>query len=251
MDSLFTQVEQWHGDQPWGDFLDAGTGKHSLHWVTNLPTKSCTAVTGDVYRAKQLKKQFNLRPQDEIVSGNWTDGNLLQGKKFYVVLADYLLGAIDGFAPYYQTKLFSRLREVTKNHLYVIGLEPFGDHPKEYGGKLINRIAKLRDACILLAGHRCYREYPRQWVVDELRNSGYNVSRSRSLPIRFGAKYINSQLDVCVRKLNFIPPGNFNAALQIEIENLRTEALDFCHRQGKITYGSDYIIAAQRHGGAQ
>ena len=246
MDSLFTQVEQWHGTQSWGKFLDAGTGKHSLKWITTLQTDSVTAITGDIYRAKKLQKEFNLRPQDLIVSGNWTDGNLLPGKKFDVVLADYLLGAIDGFAPYFQTKLFRRLRAVTKKHLYVIGLEPFPDHPKTPGGRLINRIARLRDACILLAGHRCYREYPQKWVTEQLQQSGYKVSHAKAIAIRFGPKYINSQLDVCKRKLNVIAPGNFNDSLRDEIEILRTEALMFCQQYGKIQYGRDYVIAAQK-----
>ena len=73
-----------------------------------LHTNSWTAVTGDSYRAKKLRKEFSLRPQDQIISGNWLNHELLEHRMFDVVLADYLLGAIDGFAPYFQNQMFQK-----------------------------------------------------------------------------------------------------------------------------------------------
>ena len=32
-DKLFGRIEAWHGDAPWGEVLDAGTGDHSLGWI--------------------------------------------------------------------------------------------------------------------------------------------------------------------------------------------------------------------------
>lgn len=37
-----------------------------------------------------------------MVIGNWQDENFLKDRVFDTVLADYLVGAIDGFAPYFQ-----------------------------------------------------------------------------------------------------------------------------------------------------
>ncbi|CAN0558261.1 unnamed protein product, partial [Ectocarpus sp. 8 AP-2014] len=45
---------------------------------------------------------FKVKTPDEIVVGNWRDEKFLEGQVFDTVLADYLVGAIDGFAPYYQ-----------------------------------------------------------------------------------------------------------------------------------------------------
>ena len=45
---------------------------------------------------------FAVKPPDEIVIGNWRDDNFLKDRVFDTVLADYLIGAIDGFAPYFQ-----------------------------------------------------------------------------------------------------------------------------------------------------
>lgn len=47
---------------------------------------------------------FTVKPPDEIVIGNWRDERFLEGQVFDTVLADYLVGAIDGFAPYFQVK---------------------------------------------------------------------------------------------------------------------------------------------------
>ncbi len=48
--------------------------------------------------------------QDQIIVGNWKDPSFLKGQVYDVVLADYLLGSIDGFAPYFQ---------VTTSHSYI------------------------------------------------------------------------------------------------------------------------------------
>lgn len=45
--------------------------------------------------------------------------------------------------------------------LYFIGMNPIPDEPA-YPTKIISEVRQARDACILLAGHRCYRYY-HQW----------------------------------------------------------------------------------------
>ena len=100
-DRLFGFIERLQGSTEWGRFLDAGTGRHSLQWVSGLKTRSWTAVTGDPLRAQSLTRKFSrvMRPADQVVAGNWQDAAFLHGERYDVVLADYLLGAIDGFAP--------------------------------------------------------------------------------------------------------------------------------------------------------
>ena len=69
--------------------------------------------------------------QGDIVLGNWDDPELLQGKKYEVVLADYLIGAMDGFSPFKQDLIFERLKQhmAPGGVLYIIGLEPIVSHP--------------------------------------------------------------------------------------------------------------------------
>jgi len=253
-DALFSTIARFHGDRPWGAFLDAGTGWHSLSWLRSLDTDRWTAITGA--RARELDLERRLGPggrraQDRIVTGNWTDPALLHDDVYDVVLADYLLGALDGFAPYFQTELFDRLRRhvhPAHGRLYVVGLEPYPDQAGDEGGRLVLEIARLRDACILHAGHRCYREYPREWVHKALSRAGFTVEDSVAIPIVYRRRFVDGQLDVCVRKLAFIRDAGLQSALRSHIEDLRARAhahLEHAPDAG-ISFGSDYVIAARR-----
>ncbi|SDM18603.1 hypothetical protein SAMN05192555_11080 [Franzmannia pantelleriensis] len=45
MSPSFQMIETLHADRPWGSFLDAGTGRRSLTWVSGLDIECWTAVT--------------------------------------------------------------------------------------------------------------------------------------------------------------------------------------------------------------
>ncbi len=247
-DILFTTIQRFHGDRPWGAVLDAGTGVHSLRWICDLPTTRWTAITGSAGRRSALIAQFGdrMRSEDRILCGNWTDAGMLAGERHDVVIADYLLGAIDGFAPYFQDQLFSRLLRHVGSRLYVVGLAPYPEHAQSLGGRLILEIARLRDACILLAGHRCYREYPLAWVLRSLEGSGYIVEDALSVPIRYGARFVNGQLDVCLRKLPHVQDTALAEQLRKHIAALRTQTLSLRElKRGGIRFGEDYVVAAR------
>ena len=125
--TLYRHIEKLHNGQQWGSVLDTGTGANSARWISTLATESFTVVTGSDIEADIARKAVvdALRPQDEIIVGNWADADFFRGKKFDTVIADYLLGAIDGLSPYYQTYLFARLHSLTRNNLYFTGLEPY------------------------------------------------------------------------------------------------------------------------------
>ena len=59
----------------------------------------------------------------ELVIGNWDDPELLRGETFDVILADYLIGAIDGFSPFTQELTFQRLRRHLAKDVDGLGLE--------------------------------------------------------------------------------------------------------------------------------
>ena len=255
-DALFSTIRRFHGEQAWGSVLDAGTGWHSLSWIRTLETTRWTAITGARAREDDLLRRLaptGPREQDRILTGNWTDPHLLEDDVYDVVLADYLLGAIDGFAPYFQVELFERLRpHVRPGHgrLYVVGLEPYPDHAADEGGRLVLEIARLRDACILLAGHRCYREYPREWVHGALERAGFEVHDSVAIPIVYRRRFVDGQLDVCVRKLPFIRDPGLKEAMRAHIADLRVRAhAHLLQSGGGICFGSDYVVAAGRREG--
>lgn len=185
-----------------------------------------------------------LRPQDRLVVGNWTDEALLAGERFEVVLADYLLGAVDGFAPYFQDRLFGRLRRHVGDALYVVGLEPMPDQASDPGAQIILDINRLRDACILLAGHRCYREYPMDWAVRSLESSGYRVESAERVPILFGERYVRGQLGVCERKLAHFGDRALAERMGEVVAALRARALAALAR-GPIRFGADYVVSAR------
>ena len=244
-DKLFEAIEQIQGALPWGAVLDAGTGEHSLRWICGIESQRWTAVTSAPARAARLRRHLTgqLRPVDRVISGSWTDPSLLYGERYDTVLADYLLGAIDGSAPYFQDQLFTRLRPHVGRRLYVVGLAPYPE-PRGEVGRLVWAIARLRDACILLAGHRCYREYPMDWVIRSLERSGYAVDEALSIPIVYGARFINGQLDVCRRELPHFADPALAEAMSARIEALRSSALALSEREGGLRFGEDYVVAA-------
>ncbi len=252
-DTLFKMVETWQGDQPWGRFLDAGTGEHSMRWLLRLKTESWTAITGDPARASSMRERFasQIRPCDTLIASNWTRDDLLPGERFDTVLADYLVGAIDGFAPYFQDQIFERLRPLVGRTLYVIGLAPFATHANSEGGRLILEVARLRDACILLASHRCYREYPLDWMIRHLERAGFTVEEHKRVPILFGERYIKGQLGVCRRKLPLFKDRRLAREMERHIQNLEQRALEHISRFGRIPFGEDYVIKATPSGGPE
>ncbi len=112
-DILFGTIESFHGTRPWGRFLDAGTGVHSIKWVQTLTTSSWTAITADNAMRNSMINDAsvtrNLRPVDEVLVGNWMNDKFVQSLGTYdTILADYLIGAVDGFSPYEQDVIIHR-----------------------------------------------------------------------------------------------------------------------------------------------
>ena len=247
VDAIFQHIERVQGNVPWGSVLDAGTGQHSLNWIAGLDTTRWTAVTCDEARAKSVagKLQQPMRRQDRIVGGNWMDPGFLHDEVHDVVIADYLLGSVDRYAPFFQDRLFERIRRHVGARLYVVGLEPYPPAPETPGGRIIQDIARLRDACILLANDRCYREYPMEWTVRCLERSGYEIQDTQLFPIIYGESFINGQLDVCLYKLPLIADRQLAATLEERVKRLREEALRTHEIERGIRFGNDYFIHAR------
>lgn len=249
--SLYEIVGKMHGDLPWGSVLDAGTGRGSLSWLLGLETRRWTAVTGAQGMADQLRSRFgaSLREQDRLVLGNWMDPELLDGERYDTVLADYLVGAIDGFAPYWQDRIFARLRPLVGRRLYVIGLEPYVPYiPVDAAGRIVCEIGRLRDACLLLAGERPYREYPMDWILRQLRLAGFKPLDTQRFAIRYGERFINSQLDMCDQRLRHLKDRGLALALGEHVAQLRERALALAAAEGGLRHGHDYVIAAEPAG---
>ena len=244
--SLYERLTQLHGALPWGSVLDAGTGPGSMRWLQSLDTERWTAVTGSPRMADVVRKEARPRSQDRLLVGNWLDPDLLAGETYDVVVADYLLGAIDGFAPYWQDQLFPRLRPHIAGRLYVIGLEPYILHtPADRAGRLVNEIGRLRDACLLMSGDRPYREYPLDWVLRHLTQARLKAIDVHRFPIRYGERFVVSQLELCARAVEQLRDRALAVALQAHVAALRDRALAYVSREGGISHGNDYIVVAE------
>lgn len=246
--SLYERISLLHGDLPWGSVLDAGTGRSSMRWLLGLDSTRWTAITGSPAMAEATLREAGdaVRAQDRVQVGNWMDPDLLDGDTHDTVLADYLLGAIEGFAPYWQDRLFARLRPLVGRRLYVIGLEPYvNTGPDDADGRLVVEIGRLRDACLLMANDRPYREYPMDWTLRQLPLAGFRVLDAERIAIRYGERFVNSQLDMCTHAAGRFRDRGLAVAMQAHVADLRTRALAHVAREGGLRHGHDYIVVAE------
>ena len=240
-------IEELQGETPFGRVLDAGTGTRSLRWLMTLNTSSITAVTGAPAMAAEVQGRLGdwQRPQDRLLVGNWADPDLLAGEQFDTVVADHLLGAIEGFAPYFQTALFGRLRPLTVKRLYVTGMEPYViQRPREEAGTLIWEIGRFRDACLILSGAQPYREFPLDWVLAQLRRSGFRPIAARKISTSYRAEFVNGQIDLCRPRLERMPDQTLGRSLIAHGEALRSRALAYIESHGSLSQAVHHVVAA-------
>ena len=246
---LFRYIQRLQGERPWGRLLDAGTGVKSIRWVADLPTERWTAVSVSPRHAQRVREAVkdNQRAEDKIVLGHWGDAKLLEGEVYDTVIADYLLGAVEGFSPYFQPFLFRRLRPLTRGVLYVKGLEPYVPTPlpDSEAGRLLWDIGRHRDACVMLGGDMPYREYPAPWVSAHLQGAGFTVRSLKHFPAVYKARFVNAQMDIAAAGLSKLSDAKLAAALTTRGEELRAKALEHIKTEGAIRYGRNYVIAAE------
>lgn len=244
-DAIFAAIEAHEAPFGWGPTLDAGTGVHSLRWLLQTPAKPLCAVTASRSLEQDIRKGLGGElGQAQVAIGNWSDPGFLQGERFSVVIADYLLGALDAYQPFGQDLLFPRLREVLApgGRLYVVGLEPSPAEATSPWGELVLATERVRDAAIRLSGDRCYREYPQAWVERNLEAAGLSVEASHVFPIRYGPRWIERQLGVGRSKFARIDP-DLAQALGERADQIQAQAKGLGEARG--VFGQDYLVVAR------
>ncbi|MCC5811786.1 MAG: class I SAM-dependent methyltransferase [Ectothiorhodospiraceae bacterium] len=245
---LFQYIAHLQGERPWGRFLDVGTGVNSLKWLSTLKTESWTAVTAAPGMAEQCRKAYpgKIRKRDKVVVSNWTDPELLRGEVFDTVLVDYFIGAIEGFAPYWQDLAFPRLRPHVRGRLYVTAVEPYVPRiDDEECGRFIGDLGRFRDAMLLLVRQRPYREFPSDWIVRALKRAGFNPVEARGFPIHYREPFLQSQLGMCRDRLHLIENEALRQGLAAQIDALEARGRALLEKHGSIPHGFDYVIAAE------
>jgi len=242
-----------------------------------------TAVTADESMRQEVveeARKLNISDKGDVVIGNWCFpqtpsastqssaatvatttletlkneeimlGNLLHDQVYDTILADYLIGAMDGFSPFYQDLIISRLNRhlVPGGRLYIVGLQPIPDSVNT-DANIMCKVTKLRDACILLAGHRCYREYPVDWVIRQVeRVPGLKVVKVSQFPILYSHNTIKTQLDVARRKLPYFPTKQLANEMEKVINALEDESEMLTEKSPnkKLKLGFDYVIVVEK-----
>ena len=264
-DSLFGCIEELQGEKPFGRVLDSGTGLHSLRWIATLSdTKgmsSFTAITAHEKMRRSVQQEadaLELSELGDVIIGNWfgtepLDEKLLSNEeeKYDTILADYLIGAMDGFSPYEQDQMVPKLSKLLKpgGRLYIVGLQPIPDTAPG-DANIICKIRQVRDACILLAGHRCYREYPVEWVERQIKSNvdqtGLQLIRTTTFPILYRHATIVSQINVARSKLPLFQSQELANSMKEVLDDLEHQSLRATQEGGRIRLGFDYVVTAEK-----
>lgn len=263
-DALFGAIEKQQGNKPFGSLLDSGTGLHSLRWIATLfETKGLTdftAVTADETMQTNCQRELDclgVVTGAKLVKGNWFDEKhpLVLEQQYDVIMADYLIGAMDGFSPYQQDLMIAKLSTYLKpeGRLYIVGLQPIPDTVPsdclDANAAIICRVRQVRDACILLAGHRCYREYPVDWVHRKIANCpGLELKHTKEFPILYRHATVVKQINVGRSKLKFMPTVQLQEAMGQILDDLETESLQATAAapMNRIQMGFDYVVTAEK-----
>lgn len=268
-DPLFRSIEEVHHDQQkrYGVLLDAGTGGHSLRWLRGLPSStvdrivavSADLASGEGRGAREARSKLNASRGDRLVEGSWcVPGRQPVGIEkgtCDTIVADYLIGSMDGFTPYEQDRLLEELLPLLKadGWIHFVGLQPIyallsasAYSRLSDAQKLVVDVARLRDSCILLAKHRPYREYPLEWIRRQIDRAGLElVSPPRTFGVVWKHATVQRQLDVARRKLEQFGNKALATAMQHQIDDLDARALQVLGDKGTV-YSFDYVVSVTR-----
>mmetsp|Transcript_2706 Transcript_2706/g.6344 ORF Transcript_2706/g.6344 Transcript_2706/m.6344 type:complete len:308 (+) Transcript_2706:113-1036(+) len=254
-DSIFGGIEEQQGDKPFGKVLDAGTGRYSLRWLSTLKEKGMTELTAITADDKMLKsitplvEKLGIQDITSLVIGNWFGPEPIfstEHELFDTIVADYLIGAMDGFSPYKQDQMIPKLAQHLKpgGRLYIVGMEPIPDSA-EGDADIVCQVARARDACLLLAGRRPYREYPLTWVKRQVdRTTGIQFLQAGEYPIRHSGNFIVRQINNGKRWLKLIKPKELENEMKNLLDDLEKQATEATKDGNKIELSFNYVVSA-------
>lgn len=239
MDRVLSYIqERYQGS--WEHVLDAGSGESSLGWLCQSPAQRWTAVTAEATRAHGLRQRWGkrFRPQDRLLVANWKDPELLAGECFDLVLADYLLGSCERVVPYFQSQLLERICERCRGWLFVVGLEPRApEHP------WMKELIALRDAVLLLCGHRPHRELPQSWLEHQLQRLGRRPQWSERFENHYGPDFVEREIGAVESNLAGLSDRGLAQVLRRRCHQLRAQAHEWLQEDGAISHSWDYVVA--------
>ena len=159
----------------WGNVLDAGAGPSSMCFLLRQEFDSITMVTATedgLYGARQMRTEVKGLESVNVVTGNWEQSGFMEDNTYDVVVADYLLGAVEMYWPHGADGMVDRLINLTKPEGFILvsGLEPYElvlDR-KYKDDRLVLDIEAIGESAAFLAGEGTYREIPQSWVLRQM-----------------------------------------------------------------------------------
>ncbi len=248
-DALFAWVEA-RCPHPPGKVLDAGTGRHSLSFLRSLEPASVTAVTADPGLCRELADAFGIRPgrADRFLVGSLASKPFLAGERFDVVLADYLIGAVERSEPYRQDEVLGRLVDLLAptGRLYLVGWQPFPLSPAATpGARLVLEMARLRDAARGLAGLLTYREYPETWVQARLEARCLEVVDRVRYTNVFSLPFFESLAAAARHATARMEDRALRRAVEQSVDRVLAEAGRSDEVRAGVRLGWDYVLEAR------
>ncbi|MCW5872569.1 MAG: hypothetical protein KIS61_35295, partial [Candidatus Eremiobacteraeota bacterium] len=224
---------------PWGDVLDAGTGASSWGWLLKQTCRSRTGITAEEARAQALRERPGMGPQDEVLVGLWQDPLLLQGRRFDVILADYLFGACDRYAPHFQEEMIERVLSKCSGWLFLIGLEP-QPAPNTPAQSCLFEVAQLRDAVQLLLGNRPHRELPQAWIERHIEARGARIAWKERYQNLYDADWVAREVASLEQNLELFQDRGLAQVLRRRCHALRQRAAEYL--KSAASYSFDYLL---------
>lgn len=176
---------------------------------------------------------------DRVLVGLWQNPELLAGSQFDLILADYLLGACDRYAPHFQEEMLERLISRCRGWIFLIGLEPL-PAPANPGQQILFEVAQLRDAVQLLLGNRPHREIPQAWVERHLTRLGARVAWSERYHNLYDEGWVERELASLELNLQLFEDGGLAQVLRRRCHALRRRAAE--HLRKAASYSFDYLL---------
>mmetsp|Transcript_17752 Transcript_17752/g.41319 ORF Transcript_17752/g.41319 Transcript_17752/m.41319 type:complete len:330 (-) Transcript_17752:63-1052(-) len=249
-DAIFQWLDEAYPGN-WGEVLDAGTGPDSLRWLAHRQFSAVTAVTAEsgMYATVEDEVGPYLDPSsDELLVGSWAARGFLEGSSFDVVVADYLLGALDTTAPHFQEWVMYRLWQVTKpgGLLILIGKEPTPQTPDKGVPHLYRAVEALRDSAIVVSGQRLYRELPQWWIRQHMLDLGFEIQEEKVFRKMVNHEKMDAQLEWAQDAIAEVTDKPIKNAMRGKLGALRRA----CHSEPSleegVLFGQDYLFVARR-----
>ena len=254
---LADTVATRHGNsKSWGHVLDAGAGFSSMCWLMEQQYTSLTEITATNkgrYGALDLRKAVHNFERVKIVLGNWKQPDfidtMLNTKLYDVVVADYLLGAIERHWPYGADTMMDRLLRVVKpgGYLLVVGLEPYelilDRNDKQ--DRLVLDIESIGDVAARLTGVATYRELPEEWIRHQVerKNMDYAVVATKQFEMALTKTSLGNQLDYAKTLIKTLKGTSMRQSFSQRVKELERALEGFTiHRRAR-----NYALVIQRN----